>query len=397
MEKPAIEGGIPSRESFLPYAKHWLGKEEKKEILEVLNSEWVTTGPKVTQFENEIAQFSQAKYAVAVNSGTAALHCCTSAIDIKGGDEVITSTFTFLASANCVVYRNGTPVLCDIQEDTYNIDPNKIREKITAKTKAIIPVHYSGQPCDMDEINRIAKEHNLVVIEDAAHAFGAQYRSKKIGSLSDFTVFSFHPAKNITTGEGGAVLTNNDEFFKLLKIHRTHGITSEAAERFGKEKDWYYEMIRLGYRYNMPEASAAMGIAQLRKLDKFQSRRQRYASIYSKALKKIPEIITPHIRPDRTTSWHLYTIRIRQETLKIDRDQFIKAMRAENIGVNVHYIPVHLHPYYQKNYGYKNGDFPVAEKVFDTIITLPLFPKMKKDDVKDVINAVKKIVEYYRR
>lgn len=397
MEKPAIEGGKPVREKFLPYATQWTGEEEKKEVMEVLDSDWLTTGPKVAQFEKDIANFVNAKFAIAVNSGTAALHCCTLALDLKPGDEVITTPFTFLASANCIIYAGAKPVLADINEDTYNIDVNEIKKKITSKTKAIIPVHYAGQPCDMDEIHEIAKKHNLKVIEDAAHALSAEYKGKKIGGLSEFSIFSFHPVKNITTAEGGIITTNDPELAKFCIMHRTHGITKEAMQRYGKNADWSYDMKRLGFRYNMTEFQAALGIAQLRKIEKFQKRREEIVKIYDKNFSGMPELILPYTKPEVKSSWHLYTIRVKENMLNADRNQIIKALKAENIGVNVHYIPIHLHSYYQQNYGYKEGDYPIAEKIYKTIITLPLFPKMTDKDVQDVIEAVKKVVGYYKK
>lgn len=397
MGKLAIKGGKPIRDKFLPYATQWIGDEEKKEIMDVLNSGWITTGPKVAQFEKDISKVVNAKYAVAVNSGTAALHCCTLAIDLKPGDEVITTPFTFLASANCIVYTGAKPILVDIKKDTYNIDVNKIKEKITERTKAIIPIHYAGQPCDMDEIHEIAKEYNLKVIEDAAHALSAEYKGKRIGGLSDFSIFSFHPVKNITTAEGGIMTTNNEEFAKLCVMHRTHGITKEATKRHGKRADWAYDMKRLGYRYNMTEFQAALGLAQSKKLEKFQKRREEIVEKYNKVFSKIPELITPYTKPDIKSSWHLYTIRIKEDKLSCDRNQIIKALKAENIGVNVHYIPIHFHSYYQQNYSYKVGDFPITESIYNFIITLPLFPKMSDKDVEDVIEAVKKVIEYYRK
>ncbi len=397
MDKLAVDGGKPVREKFLPYATQWIGEEEKKEVMEVLDSGWLTTGPKGRKFEEDIASYVGAKHAIAVNSGTAALHCCTLALDLKPGDEVITTPFTFLASANCIAYTGAKPVLADIKKDTYNIDPEEIKKKITDKTKAIIPVDYAGQPCDLDEIYSIAKEHGLKVIEDAAHAISAKYKGKRVGSLSDMSIFSFHPVKNMTTAEGGIITTNDDELAKFCIMHRTHGITKEAMKRYGKNADWTYDMQRLGFRYNMTEFQAALGVAQLKKLDKLQKRREEIVEIYNKAFADIPEIILPYVKPDIKSSWHLYTIRVKEDMLTEDRNMVIKALKAENIGVNVHYIPVHLHSYYQENYGYKKGDFPVTEEVYDSIITLPLFPKMEQQDIDDVITAVKKVIGVYRK
>jgi len=396
-EIPALEGGTPVRDSHLPYATQWTGEEEKKEILEVLESGWLTTGPKVQQFENDIAKYLGAKYAIALNSGTAALHCCVGALDIGPGDEVITTPFTFLATANVIVYMGATPVLADVDEETYNIDPEEIRKKITPRTKAIIPVHYGGHPCNMDEINKIAEEHGLKVIEDAAHALSAEYKGQKIGTHSDMVIFSFHPVKNITTAEGGIITTNDEELAKRCIMHRTHGITKEAMERYGKDANWTYDMQRLGHRYNMTEFQAALGVAQLKKIGFFQQRREDIVNKYQKAFSGMPELILPTVKDYAKSSWHLFPIRIKEELLNADRNKMIKALKAENIGVNVHYIPIHMHTYYQKNFGFKEGDFPKAERIYHNIITLPLFPKMSEQDAEDVIRAIKKTIGYYRR
>ncbi|MCK4589153.1 MAG: UDP-4-amino-4,6-dideoxy-N-acetyl-beta-L-altrosamine transaminase [Nanoarchaeota archaeon] len=396
-QKPAIEGGKPVRETFLPYATQWIGEEEKNEVMKVFDSGWLTTGPKVRQFEKDVADYVGAKYAIAVNSGTAALHCCVGAINIQPGDEVITTPFTFLATANVIIYRGGKPVLVDIDEETYNIDPNEIRKKITTRTKAIIPMHYGGHPCKMDEIKEIAQKHNLYIIEDAAHALSAEYQDEKIGTFSDLSCFSFHPVKNITTAEGGIITTNNEELAKFCVMHRTHGITKEAMERYGKDADWGYDMERLGHRYNMTEFQAALGVAQLKKIEKFQKKREEIVAQYNQAFFAMPELILPSVKSYAKSSWHLYPIRVNNDLLKVDRNQLIRALKAENIGVNVHYIPIHLHSYYQKNYGFKAGDFPVCERIYNSIITLPLFPKMNTQDVQDVINAVKKVINYYKK
>lgn len=393
----AIDGGQPVRSSFLPYAAHWIGEEEKNEVIGVLNSGWLTTGPKVKQFEEDLARYAGAKFAIAVNSGTAALHCCMAALDIKPGDEVITTPFTFLATVNSIIYLGGTPVLADVDKNTFNINPQEIRKKITSRTKAIIPVHYGGLPCEMDEILSIARRHNLKVVEDAAHALSAEYNSRRIGSFGDATIFSFHPVKNITTAEGGMILTNDAEIAKRCVMHRTHGITKEAMERYGKNADWMYDMQRIGYRYNMTEFQAALGVAQLKKIDCFQKRREEIVASYDQEFSKIPELIIPPRVAGLKSSWHLYVVRIREELLTADRNQIIKALKAENIGVNVHYIPIHLHSYYQQNYGLAKGMFPITENIYDSIITLPLFPKMGEQDVQDVIIAVKKVIGHYQK
>lgn len=397
MEKPAIEGGKPIRERFLPYGTQWFDEKEINEVVDSLKSSWITTGPKMQFFEEKFKKFRESKYAVAVNSGTAALHISTSTIDIKPGDEVITTPLTFVASANCVVYRGGTPVFADIKKDTYNIDPNEIRKKITDKTKAIIPVHFAGQPCDMDEIKEIAEENDLYIIEDAAHAVDAEFKGKKIGSIGDLTVFSFHPVKNMTTAEGGMVTTNNDKFYEKLLMFRTHGISKDAAKRFGKEGGYYYDMQYLGFRYNLSELHAALGIHQLNKLPTFQKRRREIVKIYNRELENYDEITIPFVKKNIKHSWHLYIIQLNLEKLRVDRDFIFKALRAENIGVNVHYIPVHFHSYYQEKFGLKKGILPNVEWLYPRLLTIPLFPKMSNDDVYDVINALVKVLKYYRK
>ena len=395
MEKPAIEGGKPVRKEFLPYATQWFDDKEIEEVVDVLKSSWITTGPKLRLFENKFKKYIGSKFAIAVNSGTAALHVSTSSIDIKPGDEVITTPFTFVASANCVVYRGGTPIFADIKKDTYNIDPNEIRKKITSRTKAIIPVHFAGQPCDMDEILEIAEENDLNIIEDAAHAIDAEYKGKKIGNISNLTTFSFHPVKNITTAEGGMVTTNNEELNDKLLMFRTHGISRDAVKRFGKEGGFYYDMQYLGYRYNLSELHSALGIHQLDKLESFQKRRREIVEIYNKELQTIEEITIPYVKDKVKHSWHLFVIQLEIEKLKVDRDYIFKALREENIGVNVHYIPVHYHSYYANKYGLKKGMLPTVEWLFPRILTIPIFPKMSNDDVYDVINALEKVINYY--
>ena len=397
MEKPAIEGGTPTRKDFLPYGVQWLDNKEIDEVLDTLKSEWITTGPKMKIFEDSFKKFKGSKFAVAVNSGTAALHISTSSINIKRGDEVITTPLTFVASANCVTYRNGRPIFADIKKDTYNIDPNDIRKKITVNTKAIIPVHFAGQPCDMDEIIEIADENNLVIIEDAAHAIDAEYKSKKIGNISELTAFSFHPVKNITTAEGGMVTTNDDDLYDKLLMFRTHGITKDAIKRFGKSGDYHYDMQYLGYRYNLSELHASLGIHQLAKLKKFQRRRREIVKIYYNELQDIEELVLPFKKEDVQHSWHLFVIQLNLEKLKVDRDHIFRALREENIGVNVHYIPVHYHSYYINKFGLKRGNLPNVEWLYPRILTIPLFPRMNDNDIYDVINALEKVITYYKK
>jgi len=397
MEKPAIEGGKPIREKFLPYGIQWLDEKEIAEVIDSMKSDWITTGPKMKIFEDNFKGYIGSKYAVAANSGTAALHISTSALGIKPGDEVITTPLTFVASANCVVYRGGTPILADIRKDTYNIDPNEIKKKITPKTKAIIPVHFGGQPCDMDEITEIADEHDLIVIEDAAHAIDAEYKGKKIGNISKLTCFSFHPVKNITTAEGGMVTTNDDDLCDKLLMFRTHGISKTAEKRFGKAGDYFYDMQFLGFRYNMSELHASIGIHQLNKLGGFQKRRREIVDIYNRELQKIEEITIPYVQEKVKHTWHLYVIQLNLEKLRVDRDHIFRALREENIGVNVHYIPVHYHSFYKTNFGLKQGLLPNVEWLYPRLLTIPLFPKMSDNDVYDVINAIEKVINYYKK
>ncbi|MFX1288061.1 MAG: UDP-4-amino-4,6-dideoxy-N-acetyl-beta-L-altrosamine transaminase [Promethearchaeota archaeon] len=397
MDKPAVEGGKPIREKFLPYGIQWLDEKEIAEVVDSLKSDWITTGPKMKKFEDHFKDYIGSKYAVAVNSGTAALHISTSTLGIKPGDEVITTPLTFVASANCVVYRGGTPILADIRKDTYNIDPNEIRKKISPRTKAIIPVHFGGQPCDMDEITEIADEHDLIVIEDAAHAIDAEYKGKKIGNISKLTCFSFHPVKNITTAEGGMVTTNDDELYDKLLMFRTHGISKTAEKRFGKAGDFFYDMQFLGFRYNMSELHASIGIHQLGKLGGFQKRRREIVDIYNRELQKIEEVTIPYVQENVKHTWHLYVIQLNLEKLRVDRDQIFRALREENIGVNVHYIPVHYHSFYQSNFGFKQGILPNVEWLYPRLLTIPLFPKMSDNDVYDVINAIEKVINYYKK
>ncbi|MFX1297589.1 MAG: UDP-4-amino-4,6-dideoxy-N-acetyl-beta-L-altrosamine transaminase, partial [Promethearchaeota archaeon] len=388
MQKPAIEGGTPIRKEFLPYGTQWLDNEEIEEVIDTLKSAWITTGPKMKKFEDMFKNYIGSKFSVAVNSGTAALHISTSSIDINPGDEVITTPLTFVASANCIVYRGGTPILADIKRDTYNIDPNEIRKRITPKTKAIIPVHFAGQPCEMDEILEIAEENDLYLIEDAAHAIDAEYKGKKIGNISDLTIFSFHPVKNITTAEGGMVTTNDEDLYEKLLMYRTHGITKDSEKRFGKSGDYSYDMQYLGFRYNLSELHAALGIHQLNKLKSFQRRRREIVEIYNKEFQSIEEIQIPIVKSNVKHSWHLYVIQIDINKLRVDRDYIFRALRGENIGVNVHYIPIHYHSFYQKNFGLKKGILPNVEWLFPRLITIPLYPRMTDEDVFDVINAL---------
>ncbi|MCF6465225.1 UDP-4-amino-4,6-dideoxy-N-acetyl-beta-L-altrosamine transaminase [Clostridium sp. Cult2] len=393
----AVYGGTPVRDTYLPYGQQWIDDDDIEEVVKVLKSNYLTTGPKAGEFEQSFANYVGAKYSVAISNGTAALHAACFAASIKEGDEVITTPITFAASANCILYQGGKPVFADIDPETYNIDIKDIEKKITNKTKAIIPVDFTGQPVNIDEINDIAKKHDLIVIEDGAHSLGAEYKGKKVGSLVDMTTFSFHPVKHITTGEGGMITTNSKELYNKLKLFRTHGITRDREILHNKDEGpWYYEQLDLGYNYRMTDIQCALGISQLNKLDRFLGRRREIAEKYNKYLKDIDGIIIPQQAKFSNSSWHIYVIQLELEKFKVGRKEIFKALQAENIGVNVHYIPVYYHPYYKKM-GYENGICPNAEKLYERVITIPLYPKMSDGDVEDVVMALEKVLKHYRR
>lgn len=368
---------------YIPYGRQSIDQEDIDLVVSVLQSDYLTTGPKINEFEQRVAGYVGARYAVAVNSGTAALHIACLAAGIKEKDEVVTSPITFAASANCVLYVGGVPVFADIDKDTYNISPDGIEEKITERTKALIPVHFAGQPCDMDRIGEIAKKHGLIVIEDAAHALGASYKGRMVGSISDMTCFSFHPVKPITTGEGGMVVTNNEELYKRLLLFRSHGITRDDNMLEKNEGDWYYEQLTLGYNYRITDIGCALGLSQMGKLDQFLSLRRRMVQKYEDAFLHCEEIVTPSYEDINTSGWHLYVIQIRSKNRKAVFD----ALRKSGIGVNVHYLPVYKHPYYQ-THGYNKTVCPNAEQYYDRAITLPLYPGLTEEEQDYVIKCV---------
>lgn len=373
---------------YIPYGKQCIEEDDIEAVVEVLRSDYVTTGPAVAEFEKAVAEYTGAKYAVAVSNGTAALHVACLAAGIKEGDEVITTPITFAASANCALYCGAKPVFVDIDPDTYNIDPAKIEEKITSKTKAVIAVHFTGQPCKMDEIHAIAKKHNLLVIEDAAHALGADYKGRKVGNISDMTTFSFHPVKHITTGEGGMVTTNSKELYDRLILFRSHGITRDERFLEKNEGGWYYEQMDLGYNYRITDIQCALGISQMKKLDRFVERRREIAKRYEEAFSDIKGIQTPKQEADCQNSWHLYVIQV----LEKDRKEVFETLRNKNIGVNVHYIPVYKHPYYQKN-GYEKVHCENAEKYYANAISIPMYPLLSKEEQDYVIETIKGMLE----
>lgn len=371
---------------YIPYGRQSINEADIQAVVEVLHSDYLTTGPKVKEFEEKVAHYVGVKYAVAISNGTAALHAACFAVGIEKGDEVITTPITFAASANAVLYCGGTPVFADIDKDTYNISPKSIREKITKRTKAIIIVHYTGQPCDIDEIHQIADEYHLSVIEDGAHALGAVYKGKKVGALSDLTTLSFHPVKHITTGEGGMVLTNQEELYKKLILFRTHGITREKEFLHNDEGDWYYEQLLLGYNYRISDLQCALGISQMDRLEEFLSRRREIAEKYNQNFEKIDNIIIPKQRKESVNSWHLYVLQVKQ------RKAVFEHLRKAGIGVNVHYIPVYHFPFYQQN-GYQNVYCPNAEALYKNIISLPIYPELTQTEQDYVINQVIECVE----
>ena len=395
-ERKFILNDQPVRNTFLPYGKQWIEDDDIQAVVNVLKGDFLTTGPAVAEFEQAVAGYVGAKYAVSFSNGTAALHGACFAAGIEQGDEVITTPMTFAASANCILYQKGIPVFADIDNATYNIDPVQIEKVITSKTKAIIPVHFTGQPVALQEIHRLAKLHNLVVIEDAAHALGAKYRRERIGGLSDMTMFSFHPVKHITSGEGGIITTNSEVYYQKLIQFRTHGITKSSNQLSDIQGPWYYEMQFLGFNYRMTDIQAILGTSQLKKIERFIDRRKQYITLYNQAFQDIPEIEIPYQHPDGESSWHLYLIRLDLEKLTVTRKEIFEALIKENIGVNVHYIPVYWMPYYQE-LGYSKGICPNAERLYEEIITLPLFPAMTTEDVNDVIDAVMKIMIRYRK
>lgn len=377
--------------NFIPYGTQNIEQEDIEAVISTLKSDYLSTGPKVKEFETKFAQYVGSNYAVAVSSGTAALHCACLAMGLKKGDEVITTPLTFIATSNAILYCQATPVFVDIDINTFNIDVNKIEEKITPNTKAIIPVHFSGNPCNMEKIMELANKYNLMVIEDAAHALGAVYNNKKIGQIGDMTAFSFHPVKHITTGEGGMITTNNKELYEKLLLFRNHGMTREKEQFVNEEKEgnWYYEQICLGFNYRLTDFQSALGIVQLDKMSKSIKRRKEIANLYEEYLKDIPEIKIPYNCDNKNSVWHLYIIRIVDKD--IDRKVFFDKLRERNIGVNVHYLPVHCHPYY-RGLGYSKGICPIAEKIYEEIITLPIHPKMTNEDVLYIIKSIKEII-----
>lgn len=373
---------------MIPYGKQTIDQDDIQAVVDVLQSDFLTTGPKIAEFEQTVADYVGAKYAVAISNGTSALHAACFAAGIGPGDEVITTPLTFAASANCVLYCGGTPVFADVDPKTYNIDPDDIQRKITDRTKAIIAVHLAGQPCDMDAIHSIAREHGLIVIEDGAHALGSVYKGKKVGSMSDMTTFSFHPVKPITTGEGGMIVTDNEDFYKKMILFRSHGITRDDSMMTRNDGPWFYQQFDLGYNYRITDIQCALGCSQMKKLDRFLALRKEIVAHYNEAFADCDNIITPYQLSDTESGWHLYIVQVKN----CDRRQVFEKMREKGIGVNVHYIPVYMHPYYQEH-GYENVHCANAEEIYSHIISLPLYPGLTSEQQDYVIDTLKSLCE----
>jgi perosamine synthetase len=380
---------------MIPYGKQSISEEDIAAVQRVLRSDWLTTGPNVNAFESEFSEFCNSKHAIAVNSGTAALHTAMDALKIGEEDEVIIPPMTFAATANCVVFQGGTPVFADCDPETLLIDPKKVEEKITTRTKAILAVDYTGHPCNYDTLHEISDKHGLFLVADACHSLGGDYKGKPVGSLADLTVFSFHPVKHITTGEGGMVTTDNPKYAQRMKCFRNHGITIDHRKR-EEQGSWFYEMTNLGYNYRITDFQCALGMSQLKKLPVWLTRRREIAARYDKAFTSIFGITPLILAPDILHAYHLYVVRVDEEVIGKDRGAIFRELKSRGLGVNVHYIPVHLHPFYQKRFGTGPGLCPVAERAYEEIITLPLFPGMTDDNVEQVIAIATEVVQGVR-
>lgn len=385
-----------NRKTFLPFHQPLLGEEEEREVIDTLRSGWITTGPKTKRFEAEFAEFTGADCAIAVNSCTAALHLALAALDIGPGDEVITTPITFAATVNVIEHQGATPVFVDVEPDTLNIDATKIEERITSRTKAIIPVHFAGHPCDMDEISRLAVKYGLAVIEDAAHAVEAEYKGRRIGSISEMTAFSFYATKNITTGEGGMLTLCNSSLEDKIRVLSLHGISKDAWKRYSDEGYKHWEIIYPGYKYNMFDIQAALGLCQLKKIEAFWQKRRDIVDFYNDAFADVAEIKTLAIGQHIKHAYHIYVVVIKSELLDMNRDVIMNEIQAKNIGIGIHFRAVHLHPYYRAKYPHLEGTLPHAEYASERVISLPLYPKMSLDDARDVISVVRNLVESSR-
>ena len=381
----------------IPFHKPFIGDEEIFEVVDSLKSGWLTMGPKTVRFEEEFGRYIGSPHSVSVNSCTAALHLALRVIGLKSDDEVIVPVMTFASTAEVVCYFGAKPVFVDVDKDTGNMAVDSLERAITAKTKAIIPVHYGGQPCDMDEIMALARARDLKVIEDAAHSLPAWYKGRKIGTIGDMTCFSFYATKTLSTGEGGMVTTESKEWAEKIKVLRLHGISKDAWKRYSNEGSWYYEIVDAGYKYNMTDIQAGLGVAQLKRLEWMRDERKRIAERYTEAFRDTGFFVTPVERPDRVHAWHLYVIKLNLEALTIDRARFIDELRQREIGTSVHFIPLYRHPFYRDTFGYVPDSFPTAERTYERVISLPLFPGMTEEDINTVIEVVCDTAKRFKR
>lgn len=394
---PASQGGTPVRATFLPVALPWIGEREKQLVLESLESGWITTGPKSELLAQRIAGLSGARHSVVVNSATGALHLALEALGLGPGDEVITSAYTFVATVNVIEHVRATTVLADVEPDTLNLDPAAVEAAITPRTKAILTVDYGGHPCEYDRLQALADRHGLVIVDDAAHALGASYRGRPVGTLADVTAFSFYATKNLSTGEGGAAVTDDEAVAERIRLLSLHGMSRDAWKRYSDTGSWYYEVVAPGWKYNLSDVLAAIGVGQFERFEEFQRRRRELVARMSAGLADVPEVRLPIERPEVEHAWHLFPIALDLERLSIDRARFIKELRAENIGTSVHFIPIHFHPHFRDSLGLREGAFPVAENAYRRAITLPLFPRMSDRDADDVVEAVRRVAGAFRR
>ena len=393
----AVEGGVPVRDTFLPYNQPTIEADDERAVLEALRSGWITTGPRTKAFERALAEYTGAAHCVAVNSCTAALHLALEAIGVGPGDEVITSPITFASTANVIVHRGARPVFVDVEPDTLNLDVEALEPAMTSRTRAVIPVDFAGQPCELEAIAAVAHRLGATVIEDAAHAIGAEFRGRRVGSIADMTAFSFYATKNITSGEGGALTTDRAEWAERIQVMALHGISRDAWKRYGTEGYKHWDIIAPGYKYNMFDIQGALAMSQLGKIERFYERRVELKARLDAGLRDLPELAFPADRSGRRHAYHLYPIIVRTEELTADRDTIMNAIQAENIGIGIHFRAVHLHPFYKETYGFRRGMFPRAEYYSDRTISLPLYPRMTDADADAVVAAVRKVITRYRR
>jgi dTDP-4-amino-4,6-dideoxygalactose transaminase len=393
----ASAGGTPVRTAFLPLALPWIGEAEKRRVIETLESGWITTGPRTHELAERIAALAGAKHGLAVNSATGALHLALAALGVGPGDEVITSTYTFAACVNVIEHVGARPVLADIEPDTLNLDPRAVERALTTRTRVVMPVDYAGHPCALDTLVELCRPRGVRLVEDAAHALGARWKGRPVGGFADVTAFSFYATKNLTTGEGGAAVTDDDALADRMQVLSLHGMNRDAWKRYADTGSWYYEIVAPGFKYNLSDVLAAIGLGQLERFEEMQRRRAARAARYLAALADLPEVRLPRVREDAVPAWHLFAIGLELERLSCDRARFASELRAENIGSSVHFIPIHLHPHFHDTLGYAPGAFPVAEDAYRRALSLPLFPSMTEGDVDDVVAAVRKVVRAYRR